>query len=82
MFLLLGVNNVQIINLNASTKTNVANLNASIIYASLITNVLSINSCLNQSLDIMANPLNLSLNTNVCFLLNPTGIYNFLSVII
>ena len=70
--------NAQIINLNASTITNVANLNASIINASLITNLSCINSGLNQNLDIIANQLNLSLNTNVCFLLNSTGIGNFL----
>ena len=35
-------------------------------------NISCINSGLNQNLDILANQLNLSLNTNVCFLLNPT----------
>ena len=35
---------------------------------SLITNILCINSVLNQKLDIIANKLDLSLDTNVCFL--------------
>ena len=61
-----------------STITNVANLNASIMNASLITNLSCMNSGLNQNLDIIANQLNLSLNTNVCFLLNPTSTGNFL----
>ena len=55
-----------------STITNVSNLNVSEISISFIKKLSYINSGLNQNLTINANQLNLSLNTNVCFLLNPT----------
>ena len=51
-----------------STITNIANLNASEISVSLITNLSYINSGISQNLTINANRLNLSLNTNACFL--------------
>ena len=70
--ILLGVAYGSINNLNVSTVTNIANLNASEINVSLITNLSYINSGLNQNLTINANQFNLSLNTNACFLLNPT----------
>ena len=64
---LLCVNNAQITSLNVSTITNVSNLNVSEGNVSLINNVSCINSGLNQNLAIVANQLNLSLYTNVCF---------------
>ena len=76
--ILLGVAYGSINNLNVSTITNIANLNASEISVSLITNLSYINSGINQNLTINANQLNLSLNSNVCFLLNPTSTGNIL----
>ena len=75
---LLGVAYGSINNLNVSTITNTANLNACEVSVSLITNLSCINSGLNQNLTINANQLNLSLNSNVCFLLNPTSTGNIL----
>ena len=43
------------------------------INVSSITFLSRINSGLNQNLDMCANKLNVSLNTHVCFLLNPTA---------
>ena len=48
------------------------------INVSNITFLSLINSGLNQNQDMCANQLNVSLNTNVCFLLNPTSTGIFL----
>ena len=65
-----GVEWANISNLNVSSIFNLANLNVSTINTSLITNFCCINSGLSQNLTFISNELKLSLNHNVCFLLN------------
>ena len=51
-----------------------------VINASLITNLSCLNSGLNQNFDIIANKLNLSLNTYVCCVYNPMFNGDFLKM--
>ena len=62
-----GVEYANISHLNVRSISYLGKLNVSIINASLITDLSGIYSGLNQNLAIIANQINESLNTNVCF---------------